>query len=228
MSGTKKRLKIKFLALFIALMLFFLINPFLVDSQIDMIFFGALFTLVFIFSVYVIEKRKELLILTISIAFVAILTHWGASLMKPDKSLYIIDAVSSIVFFALMTVVVLSYVIHDRVVTLSTLLGAICGYLLLGLTWSFLYLLIYVVNPDAFKLSVHLVTNVDARLHTFIYYSFVTMSTLGYGDIVPLSNPAKTLAWLEAVTGQVYLTIWIAQLVGLHVARVNQERKARH
>jgi hypothetical protein len=56
----------------------------------------------------------------------------------------------------------------------------------------------------------------------FIYYSFVTMSTLGYGDITPISNPARSLSLLEAVVGQLYIAILIAKLVGMHIAQAQR------
>ena len=65
----------------------------------------------------------------------------------------------------------------------------------------------------------------EKRYPLFIYFSFSTMSTLGYGDIVPVSRLARSLSWLEALTGQLYLTILVARLVGLHIANAPPLRR---
>jgi len=97
-------------------------------------------------------------------------------------------------------------------VTVDTLSSAISGYFLLGILWSFAYALLLQVDPGAFRA-------VEAcRASDLFYFSFVTLTTLGYGDVTPVSNTAQTVAVLEAVVGQLYLAITIARLVGLHIA----------
>ncbi len=97
-------------------------------------------------------------------------------------------------------------------VTADTLSSAISGYFLLGILWSFAYALLLQLDPDAFR-----GVEADGAADLF-YFSFVTLTTLGYGDIVPVSQTAETVAVLEAVVGQLYLAITIARLVGMHIA----------
>jgi hypothetical protein len=96
------------------------------------------------------------------------------------------------------------------------LMGSLCIYLLLGILWAVYYALIEMLDSGAF----HYAVPVGATLPSshFLYYSFVTLTTLGYGDVVPISPLVRTASYLEAVIGQVYLTVLVASLVGRHVS----------
>lgn len=117
-------------------------------------------------------------------------------------------------------VAILKDVFRKGVVTGEKICGAICGYLLIGVIWSFVYTLIANFDPHAFASNANVASDAIIRgepnVHT--YYSFVTLSTLGYGDITPVNSAARTFSWLEAIVGQLYLAVLIARLVGLHIA----------
>jgi hypothetical protein len=84
-------------------------------------------------------------------------------------------------------------------------------YLLLGLVWGVIYATIEMHAPGSFAGTLRL----DERLSDWVYYSFVTLTTVGYGDITPLSMAARAVAMLEALVGQLYPAIIIARLVSL-------------
>jgi voltage-gated potassium channel len=100
--------------------------------------------------------------------------------------------------------------------------GAACGYLLLGIIWSLLYYAIETAAPGSFRgppsREEHGVAMPSDR-GLLSYYSFITLATVGYGDVTPITPLARTLAWLEAITGQLYLAILVAGLVGFKVAQ---------
>jgi hypothetical protein len=100
------------------------------------------------------------------------------------------------------------------VVTTETLYGAVAAYLLLGLTWGWTYGLVGLLQPGSFRSLV----KPDGRVEgpEYMFLSFITLTSVGYGDIVPVSAYARMLAILEAVAGQMYLAVFIARLVGLH------------
>ena len=103
--------------------------------------------------------------------------------------------------------------------------GAVCGYLLLGIIWSFLYSAVETFFPGSFRMpDVQGAVSATAlsRDGIFNYYSFITLTTLGYGDVTPTTVLARTLAWMEAVTGQVYLAVLVAGLVGLKVTQASK------
>jgi hypothetical protein len=95
----------------------------------------------------------------------------------------------------------------------NLIFGAMCVYLLMGLIWAILYGLIFQFLPGSFNG----IEGVDGMvpMDTLLYYSFVTLASLGYGDITPVAPLARTLAYLEAVGGQLYIAIMLAGLVGL-------------
>jgi hypothetical protein len=104
----------------------------------------------------------------------------------------------------------------------DSILGAVCGYLFLGLGWGVLCLMIEGFRPGSFQISPKLVMGGEVAHplpHVLTYYSFVTLTTVGYGDISPVSSTTRTLAWMEAITGQFYLAVIVAGLVSMLVAK---------
>jgi len=100
-----------------------------------------------------------------------------------------------------------------RTVDASTVCAAISGYLAVGLLWALLYALVVARDAAAVRGLAS-----SGEFSSLLYFSFTTLTTLGYGDLVPVSSLARSLATLEAVVGQMYLAITIARLVGLAVA----------
>src|SRR5206468_6429646 len=93
------------------------------------------------------------------------------------------------------------------------LYGAVTAYLLLGLTWGLAYALVERLHPGSFRSPV----DTDGLAGpVLMFFSFITLTSVGYGDIVPLGGHARSLAILEAITGQMYLAIFMARLVGLY------------
>jgi hypothetical protein len=114
----------------------------------------------------------------------------------------------------------------------DSIFGAICGYLFLGLGWAVLYLLIEGFRPNSFAVSPALLSADDpSRLEPSVlsYYSFVTLTTVGYGDVTPVSAITRTLAWIEAMTGQFYLAVVVAGLVSMITTGAGLDRnRASH
>src|SRR6476620_3025377 len=90
------------------------------------------------------------------------------------------------------------------------------------MAWGVLYSMLVTVWSGSFEIGNRLAEQGAAdhsRIHLFTYYSFITLTTVGYGDVTPLSTPARTCAWLEALTGQFYLAVLVAGLVGALLSR---------
>jgi len=98
-------------------------------------------------------------------------------------------------------------------VDLNRLVGAMCIYEMIGLIWAVMYAVIASLSPEAFA-----GLDAAAPFWDFVYYSFVTLTTLGYGDVTPHAALAKSLAYMEAVIGQLYIAVLIASLIGSHLA----------
>ena len=101
-------------------------------------------------------------------------------------------------------------------VTRETIFAAVVSYLLIALMWSFLYMILELLIPGSFSFPDK---SLRAETMRYEYFSFVTITTLGYGDIAPVTNKASTLALLEALIGQIYLVVLVAWLVGMYVSR---------
>jgi Ion channel len=157
--------------------------------------------------------RRPLTFITVSVvATVALLIRW-ASWLAPAVILEDWRSLSSLVSVALLTVVVLAQVFRAGPITPSRIQGAIAVYLLLGLAWAIGYELLALRRPGAFTGAA-----VEGDLpQRWLYYSFVTLTTVGYGDITPVHPVARSLAVLEALTGQLYPAILLARLVSLEV-----------
>ena len=107
-------------------------------------------------------------------------------------------------------------ILRSQSVTLELIFGAINIYLMAGLAFAFMFGLLEHLQPGSFAGLVEQTNSADPILN-FIYFSFITLSTLGYGDITPLSPYATTASYSEAIFGQLYLAILVAKLVGLYI-----------
>ncbi len=129
-------------------------------------------------------------------------------------------ALAAILAFLFLTCIIVVYdVLFGGHIDFNRLVGAACIYLLSGAIWGIVYFLLSVVSPGSFEGITG--QSSSEQLNAFIYHSFVTLTTLGYGDVSPVLPVARTLCYLEAALGQLYLTVLVAALVGLHIASRN-------
>jgi hypothetical protein len=134
------------------------------------------------------------------------------------------------VFFLAYTIVtILTTVLVESEVSSDSVNGAFCGYLLIALAFGHLYCLTEAFRPGSFLITQEqlgpLPTDEDRRHSLLTYFSLLTLTTVGYGDIIPRSPPARSLAWMEAVIGQFYVAVIIAQLIGMKVSAALSGRR---
>ena len=133
-------------------------------------------------------------------------------------------AIFKIALFLFTSVIILKHVLYAPKVTMDSIFGAFCVYLLLALTFGLLYGIFYWLDPTSFRFPTESLLPANPEVHPtdvivpLIYFSFVTISTLGYGDIVPLHMGVRYVCSFEAVIGQLFLAALVARLVGLEVA----------
>lgn len=140
--------------------------------------------------------------------------------VSPVNSFAVINSVAGALFFASVAGILLRDIFDsDAEITLDMIFGSINVYVLLGLAFGVGYLALDTITPNSFDLPAALIEGTHTKLGGYIYFSFVTMTTLGYGDALPVTAPARTFSFLEAVAGQLYLTVLVARLVGLHITR---------
>jgi len=126
-----------------------------------------------------------------------------------------------IAFLGYTTWTILRTLFRPTVVDLETISASLCAYLLIGLIWSFVYSLVALLDPTAFRLPGPDETMAMRGGNGInpLYFSYVTLTTLGYGDIVPTTHAARAFAIVEAMVGQLLLVVLVARLVGLNVAQ---------
>ena len=122
--------------------------------------------------------------------------------------------VPATLFFGLVVAHILRFVLRTHVVDANVLCAGLSGYLILGLLWVPVYVLVAQVDPRAFVIS----GGADARMDGFraFYFSFITLCTVGYGDVVPASKVTQMLAIVEAITGLFYVAVLISRLVAIY------------
>ena len=135
-------------------------------------------------------------------------------------------------FFGYLIVVIFGDIFRRQKITFDAVMGASCVLVLLGLAFSSAYVLLEWQIPGSFHIpdipaSIESVFGPTSTEFNLLYFSFVAMTTIGFGDIVPVAPPARGLAALEGLLAQLYLTIIIARLVGLEIANRMQEKQSR-
>lgn len=129
-----------------------------------------------------------------------------------------------LVFMGLVAAAIMRDVARRRRITLDAVYGASCVYLFLGLCWGKAYAILETAFPGSFGFGTQTTVApfaAPAKNDLLMYLSFITLTTTGYGDVTPLSPPARVLAVLEAIIGQLFMAITIARLVGLYTAAAN-------
>ena len=120
----------------------------------------------------------------------------------------------SLLFYGFIIFELLRYIIRCKIVDSSILSASACVYLLLGLFWCYVYALLDYYFPGSILPIVEI--DIFDNFSRYLYFSFVTLTTLGYGDITPSTKVAQNWVVLEAIIGQFYLTVLVARLVGLY------------
>lgn len=214
----------KFTALFVSLLFLFLVSPFVPSGLARETTMGTVLTIILIAAIYAVSNSPRHVIIALLFAIPSMVTgilyYWSGD----SSSMLIISYVFRLLFFVYITHLALFYVMRDERVTLDTIYGAISVYFLIGMTWAHMYSVLEIFNPGSFAgaynpFDVVLDKYSSNFLSDFVYFSFVTLTNVGYGDIAPLSLPARTFAIIESAFGQLYLAILVARLVGLHIRR---------
>lgn len=212
----------RYVQLLIALLLMLLLYPLAVEGGLAR-WFRLVVMLILATSAYAISGRKRVLVVALALGLPALGAQLGAVAL-PGRDTMLVAACFAVLFLAFVTVVIFGSVLSPGKVTRDRIAGSICVYLLLGMVWALLYTALALAQPSAFHLPGEVARDFgQGSEYAFFYFSFTTLTTLGYGDITPTTPVSQTLAWLEALTGQIYLAILVARLVGLHIVHSGQE-----
>jgi hypothetical protein len=169
------------------------------------------FTLILIASAVTVYARRPLALAAAALCVAAIAVRW-AEFIVPAGVQPLARESASLLALGVVTWIIAARVFADGAVTADRIMGAVALYLLLGLGWAVAYDLVALHVPGAFNVS----GAERVGPQRWVYFSFVTLTTVGYGDITPVARAAQSLATLEALVGQLYPAIILARLVSLH------------
>ena len=200
------------LALIILFPLFKDRNSLVRDLLLTAIFFSGIFSLDF-------STQSLKILLPLGAATAA--TTWIGHFVENDV-VYLIDFITTFLFLVAIVVLMIRHIARSRNVTPTIILSSINGYLLLGVLSAVLLAISDVVHRHVYgsgSPAILFPGEIVPQFNDYMYFSFVTLTTLGFGDVTPQAHLARSIAVLIAVTGQLYMTILIAMLVGKFLSR---------
>ncbi len=209
----------RFLFLFLSIILMLVLRPLLGGMIRLNILTDLLFAAILISGLWAVSRRRGVFLAALLVAVPALVFGWlapvtGSDLLRPLSRIFLI------IFLSITLMALLSYIVKAKEVSADIIMGASSSYFLIGLLWAFLFSLIETFAPGSF----HFPESQMDKESQFIYYSLITLTTVGYGDITPASTTARYYAALEAVTGQLYLAVLVAGLVGLRISQQPPKR----
>ena len=183
------------------------------EGKVELYGYGIIFSLIFIFAIRAIKDHNSKLYY---FSALAIIIFWG-SFFFDFKYIMILSHILSVMFFILVVVLSVIKLARAKVITVLEFIEAVNIYFFLGITGSLLLTTIYNLNPKSFSTDT---LTVPADL---IYFSFVTLTSLGYGDLSPVSPMARSISIFLSFSGQIYIAMIISMLVGKYLNAKSQD-----
>jgi len=215
LSFTKAFYKDRFLFLIIFMVALIVLGPFMQGFIGLRLFMEVFFSIIFIATIYAVSPKRLHVIIAAILLIPALLAVWTPDIPR-HNILLTIGYLCGLIVLAFAIISILKYLFAEETVTRQTISAAVAVYLLIALMWTFIYRLIENLYPGSFAVA-H--DNLHTAENIYLYFSLVTITTLGYGDITPIGSQAIALSVLEAITGQIYLVVVVAWFVGLYVSR---------
>jgi hypothetical protein len=200
--------------LLVALALLFFFFPFVEEVKGGDVIVSILLSLVLLSAVLAVADRKGVFFMAIVLATPAIAGRW-INHFRPDLVPPPVFLIAGLALIAFVVANLLRFVLRAPSVNTEVLCASISAYLMLGLLWTVAYWLVDQVTPGAFAFNTNAGKQSMNGFNAF-YFSFITLSTVGYGDITPVSRIARWLAAIEAMTGLLYVAVLIVRLVSLY------------
>lgn len=207
--------KNKYNRLLAILSLIYLFSPFLLDSLMGNMIVFFFFSIAIIIVVYQIKQSKWALKVYITLVALALLprvtSYFLSRFSHFERFFELFNTLTFLTFIALSVYLILRELTFVEQVTADIIKGGICVYFLLGFFWADVYNIVYIFDASSFHVTSTTISRADLT-----YFSFTSLTTVGYGDITPMSETARVLANLEGMVGVMYPAVFIARLVSLH------------
>ena len=214
----------KYSHLLTSIIVLFLIAPFIGKYNAVFPIIHLLLFLVIILTLRILKVSRVVYILVILLGCSAVILEYMMDvgfLPKTDSNMLAILVLTYVLFIGAAIFFLVKNIFSEKRITSDSIKGGISIYLLMGFWWVFLYYLVIALNPNA------IISTLGEKLDLVRLYqfSFSTLTTVGYGNTVPKSELAVTMANFEAVAGQIYLTVFIARLVGMQLVAKSKTGK---
>ena len=212
----------KYLTILVSLLSVVILFPILRSAIDTRLVLDILISFLFLATLFLVFPDRTTRVLALVLAVPTLVGIWTGYFLPdlPRQTLAAVLHVFAALFFALTVVVILRDVNRAREVALDTIYGAFCGYLFTGLLFAHLYSMMEVLQPGSFRSDAFVVDMASDRRHYLLaYFSYVTLATVGYGDITPSSDSARGLAVIEAIVGQFYIAALVGVLIGKRVSQ---------
>jgi hypothetical protein len=220
---TQSCFKGRFLILLLLILAMLVLGP-LVEEFIRLrMLMDVFWSAILIAAIYALSQKKHHVAIAVLFALPMLGSIWSSYFVHYPV-LYVVGGLCGAAFFIFAIIQIMIFIYSHKEVTRDLIVGAAIVYLLLALAWTFIFQVVESVHPGSF--SIPELQSISNSRH-FLYYSFVTITTLGYGDITPVTSLARSLSVLEAVIGQLYLVVQVSWLVGVHVSQSIQERSQK-
>lgn len=201
-----------------------LLYPYLEGGGITSAILTFIFTAIMFFGVYAVSYKYIHLVLTLVMGVPWLIISWVDVFTPIQNKLLLVSWYGLMcIFYCYVAAVILTHVLRAKVVTMDIICGAVCVYILMGLFFFILHGTVETLVPGSYVSGTLPPGATHITWSGFLYFSFVTLSTLGYGDISPLTSPARSLAIIESIIGVFYVAILIARLVGAQDWRLRDE-----
>ncbi len=227
--------KYQFTILLLSLLLNILLIPTVASLSSDQfpnigsVALSASITLLMIIAIFVTSKNRLTKAIALSLMLPALALMWTKVGITHSSWQYILQQLLLASFLSLVAISLIKHVFSCKKVTFDLINAALCAYLIIGFLWVSLYCVIESIHPGSFLLpedGLGAFIGQDQNGDLFsrqLYFSFVTLLTLGYGDLVPVHSVMRLLTITEAFVGQVFLVVLVARLVGVHVSQSFQK-----
>ena len=184
----------------------------------------AFLTFILVGVVFAMGHKPRLRWVVGALAAATVSLGWADEFMRFPIWLYVARLTLNAVTLSVAALAILEDAVRAERVTPAKISGALSVYLLMGIIWATVFTILETLQPGSFQLGSRAANGAGEVFGVLFYYSFTTLSTVGYGDITPLRDGARALAMLEAVTGQMYLSVLVARLVGLHISEGGSQK----
>jgi hypothetical protein len=221
--GLRRYSAAEFLAVLVS---FFIIAPFIELIPNGVLVESAVITLVLVSGVLAVGKSRRTLVLAILFATPAVVGRWVNHVWSNVVPVEVF-LIPGLLFIIFIITRFLAFILRAPRVNSEVLCAGLSTYLLLGLLWCFAYRLVSEIDPHAFAITIGSPPNQMLTGYKALYFSLITLSTVGYGDIVPVANVARMLAAMEAMTGTLFMAVLIARLVALYSSQPPAESANR-